>query len=246
MKVESQTFKDLDLFSDEVEAAHIQRTFKEIFELFIQANYPDDKDTLMCSIHESFNDDGHNCVACNLESNVQLAVNFLKSHRSFTSPDAVFASYIWHLYMLTTRIEEYLDILQIPESARNRKFKVFGVIRRWTNFVKHPKAFMFVHHPVYAFKNTPTELDFKIIDPTEFEIVIDDEFVKEFYTNGTKNSKLHGRLNKKEGVLVQFPDPLEMIKEFIEAQKNFVNLIANNEMVREILEEKATRYYENK
>ena len=71
-----------------------------------------------------------------------------------------------------------------------------------------------------------------------------DEFIKKFYSGGKNNAKLKDELTNKEGVMVQFPDPVKLMEEFVIAQKNFVEIISDNKMVRELLDEKATKYYE--
>lgn len=238
---EEETYQDFDFWVDPEEQEHIRQEFKIVFEIFVAHNYPKEKDTLMCSIHESFHGEGHNCVACNLEESSKLIANYLKNYNRFETPDSVFTSYIWFLYLMTTRMEEYIEIMCLAESIKQKKFGVFQKVKRWANFIKHPKAFIFVHHPCYSFEGTPVPPG---CDGSHHEIIINDEFVKEFYSGGQNNGKLRGKLAKKEGVMVEFPNPVTLMAEFVKAQKNFVELICDNKMIRELLDEKATRYYE--
>src|SRR5690606_14360673 len=69
---------------------------------------------------------------------------------------------------------------------------------------------------------------------------IDSEFVNDFYAGGNKNNELFRKLNKKENILIYFPNPVKLIKEFTKAQKKFTEIIANNEIVRDLLENKTT------
>lgn len=243
MKEIEQMHNDYDFWMDPIERDHIRSEFQKVFEQYIDQNYPAEKDTLMCSIHESFHGEGHNCVACNLEEGSKLIANFLKNYNTFETPDSVFTPYIWYLYLMVTRMEEYIAIMNLNEGIRQKKFGIFQRIKQWANFVKHPKAFMFVHHPCYFFAGS-TELE--ELDLASYEIVIDDKFVKEFYSGGDNNGKLYSKLSKKENVLVVFPNPINLMTEFLKAQKNFVDLICNNEMIRELLDDKATKYYEQK
>lgn len=236
-----EAYNDFDFWVDLEELVHVRQEFKKVFEIFVAHNYPKDKETLMCSIHESFHGDGHNCVGCNLEKSSKLIANYLKQHETFETPDYVFTSYIWFLYLMTTRMEEYIDIMSLPESVKQKKFGTFQKVKRWANFIKHPKAFMFVHHPCYSFEGTPVPAG---CDDIHYEVVINDEFVKEFYSGGQNNGKLMRKLAKIEGVMVEFPNPVVLMEEFVITQKNFVELIYDNKMIRELLDEKATRYYE--
>ena len=239
--IEEEIEYSFDFWVEPQEREFIRKEFKIVFETFIKHNYPSDNDSLMCSIHDSFEEEGHNCVACNLEKSSKLIANYLRGYKSFESSESVFTSFIWHLYMMTVRMEEYIDIMCITEGIKYKKFGIFPKIKRWANFIKHPKAFMFVHHPCYSFESTPVPPGCDIL---RHEITIDDEFIKKFYSGGKNNAKLKDELTNKEGVMVQFPDPVKLMEEFVIAQKNFVEIISDNKMVRELLDEKATKYYE--
>jgi hypothetical protein len=240
MQIETE-YNDFDYWIDPAEQQLIRQEFKKVFELFVAHNYPKQKETLMCSIHESFHGEGHNCVACNLENSSKLIANYLKYYNTFETIQSVFTTYLWFLYLMTTRMEEYIDIMSLPEGIKQKKFGTFQKVKRWANFIKHPKAFMFVHHPCYSFEGTPFPLGY---DNSQHVVVINDEFVKEFYSGSKNNRKLLDHLVKKEGVIVEFPNPVILMQEFVIAQKNFVELICDNKMIRELLDDKATRYYE--
>lgn len=239
--IEEEVYDEFGFQIDIEEQSYIREEFEKVFKVFVEHNYPEEGDTLMCSIHQSFHDEGHNCVACNLEESADLIASYLKNYKVFESSFSVFTSYIWFLYLMAIRIEEYINIMSLPEGVQQKKFGIFQKIKRWANFIKHPKAFMFVHHPCYSFEGLPIPSS---CDENQHEIIIDDKFVKEFYSNGNKNGKLITKLTNKEGVRVEFPNPVNLMEEFVIAQKNFVDLICENKLIQEILEEKATRYYE--
>lgn len=119
------------------------------------------------------------------------------------------------------------------------------MIKQWANFIKHPKAFMLVHHPTFIFEGfkIPAE-SWKFKKSDDYEIKIDSDFVKEYYSGGDKNKKLYDKLIKKEDVLVVLPNPVKLMTEFCNAQKYFVELICGNQVFRDLLSEKATKYYE--
>lgn len=246
MKLMSIRSYDYSFDIEEDELLFIRNEFKKAFEIFESRNYPDDENTLMCSIHLSFEENGHNCVACNLEESAKLIVNFLKNYNQFNTAESVFPNFILLIYLMVERIDEYLNIMELQRSIREKKFKSFSTIKQWANFVKHPKAFMLVHHPTYifeGFKIPGASCKFKRIE--DYEIKIDSNFVKEFYSGSDKNKKLYDRLIKKENVLVVLPNPVKLMTEFCEAQKYFVELICGNQVFRDLLSEKATKYYED-
>ncbi|UKM65050.2 hypothetical protein GSB9_01612 [Flavobacteriaceae bacterium GSB9] len=217
--------------------------FEKVFDLFISEHYDDEYNTLFCSIHNNFQK-GHNCVACNLnDSNLRIE-NFLIQHRSFKDINLTFTSFILLLYLQVESIYEYFDLIQLQESYKLKHFKIFQDVKRWANFLKHPKSFMLVHHPKWTFegRKIKNEEDDNLVaekikrsNPT-----IDTDFVNEFYSGDRKNRELYKKLNKKEKVLICFPDPIKLIKEFTEAQRKFVDVISNNEIIRDLLDNKTT------
>jgi hypothetical protein len=235
-------YDDYDIIPDPEEKKYIEDRFKRTFEVYTQSNYPEEDDSLMCSIHSHFDNEGHNCIGCNLESGSLLLCDFLSDSGRLKTSEQAFTAYIWYLYLLVSKMEEYLDIMNLTTKVKSKKFGVFSKIKRWANFIKHPKAFMFVHHPTMVFEGSPDECNFLSVNKSL--IIIDDNFVKEHYSNGNNNTKLYKLVGNKEGVLVKYPDPLELMQEFIVSQKEFVQLICKNEIIREELDERATIYYE--
>ena len=224
----------------------LHNKFKKVLEIYLKAHYPDgvDNPSLMCSIHNSFNNGGHNCVGCNLNVNSELLISFLIQYKEFRDINLAFTNFILLLYLLVERYNAYFNLLTLEESYRSKYFQIFQEIKWWANFLKHPKSFMLVHHPIYVYKtmkyNTEQE-DFKQIeDAIKTESLIDTKFVKEYYSGPKNNSELYEKLSKKENFLVVFPDPVPLITKFVTAQKKFVSIIAENKTLRELLESEAT------
>ena len=103
---------------------------------------------------------------------------------------------------------------------------------------------MLVHHPIFVYKTMKYDSEqdnFELIEEAKKNgSIIDTNFVKEYYSGDKNNPKLYQKLIKKENFLVLYPDPVVLITRFIEAQRKFVATIAENEIIREILESKAT------
>ena len=198
----------------------------------------------MCSIHELFyngEDKAHNCIGCNLADYTKLMYTAIEN-LNINSPIEAFSSTILYAYLLVERFEEIFKIVELHKSYRLKHFQVFVKIRRWANFLKHPKAFMFVHHPIYYFENDVTIED----ADSDSYIFIDQSFIDEYYSDGEKNTKLYKTLSNKKDVIVLLPDYSELIHEFCAAQKKFIELISKNEVFRELLDGKSTlkNYFE--
>lgn len=214
-----------------------QTELQKAFEVFDSEIYPN-KESIMCSIHELIHkDDGkaHNCIGCNFADYTQLLHTALQNG-TVTTPIEAFSATILYSYLLVERFEEIFKVIKLPDSYRLRHFQVFIQIRRWANFLKHPKAFMLVHHPTYYFEN---EI---MVEPGDEKthIFIDQKFVDEFYSGDKENNKLYILLSNKKDVVVLLPTLSELIAEFCVGQKKFIDIISNNEVFRELLDEKST------
>lgn len=223
------------------DTTNLRSKFEEALDIFVSGNLceDDNKDyeSLFCNIHSNFAN-GHNCVACNLNASNDRIQNFLIQYRRFEDYNLTFTTFIMLLYLQVEMFYEYFDIMQLPESYRLKHFQVLQKVKRWANFLKHPKGFMLVHHPNWTFKNKTSKL---FPDERKFKVpVIDSKFVEEFYSGDKKNKELYKNLIKKSDLTVVFPDPAELMGEFVNAQKKFAELIDKNEIVREFLNDKAT------
>jgi hypothetical protein len=135
----------------------------------------------------------------------------------------------------------------VPEKFREKHFKVFQQIRKWANFIKHPKSFILVHHPDYNFENSGFNTE------KEFQEIVNDQFVTQFYKGQRLpedqkkfNKELYQRLHNKKGVLVLFPDIRQLTKKLCYSINKFVELITKNDVYKEILSDEATieNYFE--
>lgn len=102
------------------------------------------------------------------------------------------------------------------------------------NFLKHPKSFMLVHHRIWEYKK-----DINIFTNKKIPL-INNEFVKKYYSGDSRDKELVKELSNKEELTVLHPNPLELITEFCNTQKKFSELISKNQLVREILDDIAT------
>jgi hypothetical protein len=208
--------------------------FRQVLEVFIAANHSHDLDgsTLICSIHDSF-PSHHSCVACNLHENAKLLERFLLYAEVLPSVNYSFTTLLLLMYLLIERIHVYLELTKIPDSYQAKYFQVFKEIKQWANFLKHPKSFMLALHPQWQYKGMSEDF---LDKPRKSTVVIDSAFVKQYYSGDQNNEKLYKLLAQNVDVIVLFPNPVDLMERFTQAQKKFVSMIAENEMVREMLE----------
>lgn len=230
-----QVLEDLHSWEDEEQTNNLQNLYGKVLETYIEGNYPNGSEgqTLMCSIHDAFQD-GHNCVGCNLNEQSNLLIRYLTGYPHFNDLQLVSVQFHLHLYLLAERYLTFIELIKLHESQRGRYFSVFQKVIYWANFLKHPKSFVLVHHPSYLIAVKDQRYD-----RSDF-LVIDDEFVKTYYAGSVHNSKLRGKLANKQNVMVIFPNPVHLIAEFVKAQQKFVELIKQNAVFREILSDEAS------
>ena len=99
-----------------------------------------------------YDEENHNCLGCHLDTESQLIKNFLTNALYIQDSYVFFRLYTFQLYLYSEKILEMVKIVGLPESYRKGNFFVFYEIKLWTNFLKHPKAFILTHHPRYIFE----------------------------------------------------------------------------------------------
>jgi hypothetical protein len=115
-------------------------------------------------------------------------------------------------------------------------FKTSQLIKKWANFIKHPKEFIFSHWPQYIMEGPEIENANELI-------IIDGEFVKKNYT------KSDSRINELENcdrVIVLVPELINLTSEFCKELNMFFDFICENKIVSDFLKKKTTLqfYYE--
>lgn len=206
---------------------------KECYGIFKKRGYKRGE-ALICQINQAFKQEDHNCVGCNLSDASEKVLRYLKRYRSLTEPDQDVEGYLLLLYLFGDRMETLRSIMGVPDRYWHKHFGVLSRVKRLANFIKHPGAFILTHHPQYLFEGM--EPDFK---PS---VVIDEAFIKLYYSNADKDRKreLTSKLRNKMDVVVKWPDLIALTDAFCTAYEKFTLLILNNEVYREILEDEAT------
>ena len=215
---------------------------REIFKLKMFECETESEDTLMCSINEAFADfhsDGHNCLGCNLQDDVNLIENFLSTAETYDDINDLFRVYLLLLYVFSEKIFEVMKIIGLPPSYKEKEFEVFRTVKLWANFFKHPKAFILTHHPVYYFDNDTAIEDLKKDNQNK---IIDLAFLSKYYKgeDSNKYKNLVGELKNNKNVKVIVPSIDNLTQEFCNACSVFIQIIKENKAYKEILNDMTT------
>ncbi len=218
----------------------------EAFAIFREEVYPKDENSVMCSIHEEFGglDGGHhNCLGCNFADATSWIHNCLHTAlvTDRTSLQKFYFDYLLKLYLLVERVYVVFEIIGLPLEYRGRHFSPFQRVHKWANFIKHPKSFLLVHHPKF-FMEDDKDPD-EPFDRAKFGVIIDQQFVIDYYGGPDNNPKLHKLLTNRTDVAVLFPNIVTLTGEFCACIHEFIAVIRDNAVYREVLNSRTTFDY---
>lgn len=180
---------------------------------------------IVCGLHDVLEPEfstGHNCLGCNLADLTNAFDSVLKGLTSCEDLQAAFSTYFMWLNVFVERYNFLLDRLGVPEGHRSKEFPCFATIKHWANFQKHPKAFLFVHHPEYGCSAAGIDVR------DSGSIVVDQSFVDHYYCGGKHNEKLFNQLKNATQVAVDYPDPTKLIIDFCAQTTKFMDLVKAN------------------
>jgi len=227
----------------------LKEQFKQISEDF-NSKFFNSGEPKICELHDLLDQGAqhHNCIACNLASNYNLIQKHLNKNQHLEDLEYAYSSTILLYYLL---LEKFFAIFGSIEKAglqatgyKNSHYTM-RKIWSWANFLKHPKAFMYVHDPEYfnvseyaleEVENTSEEA----VDQTLVTALIDDDFVKTYYMGGGNNPGLYEQLKNKSNVLVVFPNFMEINEGLKKEIGEFEELVKNNPGITEHLHQEAT------
>jgi hypothetical protein len=171
----------------------------------------------------------HNCLACNLAEVVESLQSVARDFGKFSDQKTAKITYLIWLYLLTERMQEILRLISFPEELKCEKFPCFQLIKRWGNFIKHPKAFLLTHHANYEDDG----------DGIAGAIYIDDVFINRFYSGDKRNNELYQTLTNQSKVFVRLPDLIESTTKLGDELKYLQSVILDNPIYSEILTTKS-------
>ena len=195
---------------------------------------------IFCILHEpgylgEHDREGHVCLGCNLNDSLVMLHTFLKDIKSEYSIEYKFTMFILLLYLIVEKLATIFKVIGITQEYVEENWSIMVEIRKWANFIKHPKGFLFTHHPEYIFETgdflTPEQ---KKDSPNKY---IEYDFVKRFYTreNPAQTKELLKQIANKDKVIVILPAPDRLTEEFAKICRAFCEKIKDNAHFKEIL-----------
>jgi len=208
-------------------------------EFYYENTEIDETEPYLCNLHNAFGlstPTAHDCLGCNF---ADLTTAFDSILSSLADQPDIFSpcvTYIFWLYLFVERYDQIMNRVSVPDGYKKRHFKTLQSVRRWANFIKHPKAFLFSHHPDFYHGG---EMGDDFVGP-EDSVTINQEFIDTYYSGSSNNNKLYKILSNASKVIVVFPGPEQLMENFAIDTKKFVRLIEHNEVYREELEQITT------
>lgn len=195
-----------------------------------------DSHPTICFLHETFqveDNTSHCCLACNFANTVTAIEDVAKIIANIEDEATANTTYLLWLYLLCERMQEVLNLLSIPEEIKVDKFKTLLLIKRWANFIKHPKAYFLAHHCSK--------------DQTQQEVTIDDTFINRYYSGGKHNAVLYQTITNTSNIKVTFPDLHKLTKQLADELNTLQNIINLNPIYQELLQNKVVlqNYFSN-
>jgi len=215
----------------------LEKEIAEALKIYEKEMFPDEH-SIFKELHSLMEDkkEDHNCIGCNLDEYTILTYSTLMLLGGYVTVQDQMRMLLITMYLLVERIDTVLGIINLHEDYRKKSFKTLNKIRKWANFIKHPKAFILAHHPFHSIEGFDLNPELR----ENANTVINTPFILKYYSNDEKNKELFKTIENKEGILVIFPNPVNLVKKFCEELKLFNRLLKNNEIYREILKEKST------
>jgi len=206
------------------------------------ACYDPEKDCeqLFCILHESdylggHSKDGHVCLACNLNDSLEMVYIFLRDLKEEYDVNYKFTTFILLLYLVVEKLTIIFKAIGISQEYVEENWFVLVEIRKWANFIKHPKGFLFTHHPEYFFDSElALTAEQKQNSPNQY---IEYDYVKRFYSreNPQKAKQLLAEVANKDKIVVVFSCPDRLTEEFVKVCREFCEKIKENPHFKEIL-----------
>jgi hypothetical protein len=205
---------------------------------------------LMCNIYSAYlgpDEKHHNCLGDNFNDLSHCILAYLgmiaANPGSLEYHDAL-AILVQLVNSAWERISDVFEMISLPDVYKHRHYKTFIRTRRWANFFKHPKEFAWlVCFPQYCIEGSIEEAAARA---DNLKKVVDDEFVKKYYSAERQKGLAGEFTNYRDKVVVVLPNVVDLIDGICNELHDFVSVVTKNPVYFEILNDKATivDYYE--
>ena len=195
-------------------------------------------DQLFCRLHDEeylgSHSGSHACLACNLNNSLEKIHKFLKQNRSKEDIEYSFTIFILLTYLLVEKLTTVFKHIGITQEYVETKWPVLTEIRKWANFIKHPKGFLFAHHPEFLFEDDEIPIKYKNWKKVNYKNLVEPLYKRE--DEGKYKQSINEFANRFE-LLVLIPNPERIAKELNLACFDFCEKIKDNSHFKEILKE---------
>lgn len=180
----------------------------------LRDNAPDGDEMYFCQLMSIFNEDDKHCaIFCN------LADDFLELEEFLSISDNIYRNPFKTYALLLNSIVEKINIIKTIIDYKEN-FNNLTKIRRWANFFKHPKSFLFIHHPIFVYNQDSENASNRLF--------IDTEFISTYYKNNDHDAELKSMLTNKLEIEVLIPDLKELTQGFCNDINRLINVIKDN------------------
>lgn len=192
---------------------------------------------VFCKLHEpeylgSHEKNSHVCVACNLNDSIEKIYKFLKGLKNEDDIEYSFTIFILLCILSVEKLTIIFKHIGISQDYVEKNWTILVEIRKWANFIKHPKGFLFSHHPVYLYENEKIDKTYQ-----NWKVINYDNFIEPLYKREDEGKYIQtiSQIGNKKDILVIIPNPFRLVTEFNVVCNKICEKIKNNEHFKEIL-----------
>ena len=220
---------------------------KNILYKITHADHQNGCEPLFCRLHkdeylgsaENNNINSHNCIACQLQDGNMRIYRFLNDTETSSDIEYSFTVFILLLYLQVEKFHTIFKFIGITIEYVEENWATLIEIRKWANFIKHPKGFLLTHHPNFIFEDDKGLKQHKANKQVQ---IIDYEIIKKFYTretdDGFKNTIKE--MGNKKNLFVVLPCPERLISDYNTISQLFCDKIGANPHFKEVLKKHST------
>jgi hypothetical protein len=204
------------------------------------------KISLYCDLYDVFSkhhqnqegkerDIAHNCIGCNFEEGARNILLFFNYNKEVNSERYFLTMYTLLFYLQAEKLGVIYKEIGYSKMSKGKiefnwtSFPELQRIKFWANFFKHPKSFMFLHHPSFFIEGDPDIPNFLV------KGVIDEQFIQKYYKCDKHNDDLRLTLENQENFIVIFPSILEFTKSLCTELEKIIQVISNDKKLIEQL-----------
>lgn len=182
----------------------------------------------------------HNCLACNLSDSIKMIGKHLKELKEQESEaksenDRINFNYAYTIFILllhlqTEKIFTLFKFIGITKKYQRDNWEILTEINLWANFIKHPKGFLFCHHPFFVINDSQVyKLGFKK-DDQRIKILNYENFIKRFY-NFENEEKFYKSIEMVEGkthIFLKVTSPIFLMERFAVFCEELMKILTKN------------------